>query len=121
MKVALTVWENRISPLFDAACTLLVTDINNGSIQEKRLESINFESPCMRISRIDSLDIDILICGGISDFYANLIEARGTKIISFVSGDTDDVLNAYINGNIYNKDYRMPGCENVNETETEFN
>jgi hypothetical protein len=28
----------------------------------------------------------------------------------------DEILEAYISGNIYRKDYRMPGCEIGNDT-----
>jgi PAS domain S-box-containing protein len=43
-------------------------------------------------------------------------EARGIEIVSFAAGDVDEILEAYIAGNIYRKDYRMPGCEIGNDT-----
>ena len=113
MRVALTVWKNRISPLFDSAGTLLITDIEDGRICKKYLEAIKSGSPCRRVGKLYDMGVQLLICGGISDFYANLIEAREIKIIPFTTGDIDEVLNAYINGNIYEKNYRMPGCEIV--------
>jgi len=61
------------------------------------------------------LGVEVLICGGISEFYANLIEARGIKIVPFAAGSVDEVLEVYVNGNIYRKDYRMPGCEIGND------
>jgi predicted Fe-Mo cluster-binding NifX family protein len=117
MKVALTVWENRVSPLFDGACMLLIADIDGCGINKKRLEPIEYKSPYLRVARLDDLGVNILICGGISDFYANHIEARGIKIVPFAAGSVDEVLEAYVNGNIYRKDYRMPGCEIGNDPE----
>jgi predicted Fe-Mo cluster-binding NifX family protein len=114
MKVALTIWENRISPLFDAACMLLIVDIEKGRICEQRLETIKCESPYLRIGMLNEIGANILVCGGISAFYANLIEAHGIKIIPFTSGDVKDVLDAYISGDIYKTEYRMPGCESAN-------
>jgi predicted Fe-Mo cluster-binding NifX family protein len=116
MKVALTVWENRISPLFDAACMLLIVDIKNHRIIERHLETIKCESPYPRIGILNDMGAEILVCGGISDFYSKIIEARGIKIIPFTSGEIDDVLDACINGNIYKKKYRMPGCESIDDT-----
>jgi len=43
-------------------------------------------------------------------------ERRGIKIVSFAAGAVDEILEAYVNGNIYRKDYRMPGCETGNDT-----
>ncbi len=116
MKVALTVWENRVSPLFDAACMLLIADIQRGRVRKKRYQPFECKSPYLRAARLDDLEVNVLICGGISEFYANLIEARGIKIVSFVAGDIDEILEAYVNGDIYRKDYRMPGCEIGNDT-----
>jgi predicted Fe-Mo cluster-binding NifX family protein len=116
MKVALTVWGNRVSPLFDAASMLLIADIEKHGISKKRFEPIECESPYLRVAKLDDLGVNILICGGISEFYANLIEARGIKIVPFAAGAVDEVLEAYIDGNIYRKDYRMPGCEIGNDT-----
>lgn len=116
MRVGLTVWENRVSPLFDAACKLLVADIEKRVIRKKHYESIECDCPNSRVTRLNDLGVNILICGGISNFYANLIEARGIKIVPFAAGPVDEVLKAYVNGNIYSKDYRMPGCEIVNDT-----
>ena len=91
MKVALTVWENRISPLFDAACMLLIADVKKGRVSERRFEAIKCESPYLKIGILNDVGANILVCGGISDFYANIIEARGIKIIPFISGDVNDV------------------------------
>jgi hypothetical protein len=43
-------------------------------------------------------------------------EACGIKIVSFAADAADEILEAYITGNIYRKDYRMPGCEIGNDT-----
>jgi predicted Fe-Mo cluster-binding NifX family protein len=111
MKVALTVWENRVSPLFDSASVLLIADIEGRVITKKHLEPFACESPFSRAARLDDLGVNVLICGGISDFYANLVEARRIKIIPFAAGAVYEVLKAYMTGNVYGKNYRMPGCE----------
>jgi predicted Fe-Mo cluster-binding NifX family protein len=38
MKIAITTWGNRVSPVFDAAKTLLIADIENQSIHSKKYE-----------------------------------------------------------------------------------
>ena len=111
MKVALTVWENRVSPLFDSASTLLIADIEGRGIKNTRLEPFECKSPFSRVARLDDLGVRVLICGGISDFFANLIEARKIQIVPFTAGAVHEVLEAYITGNIYKRDYRMAGCE----------
>jgi predicted Fe-Mo cluster-binding NifX family protein len=111
MKVALTVWENRISPLFDSASMLLVAEIESRGIIKKQLEPFSCESAFSRAARLDDLGVNVLICGAISDVYAGLIDARSIQIVPFAKGAVDEVLEAYMRGDIYKKDYRMPGCE----------
>ncbi|VBB42667.1 Putative radical SAM domain-containing transcription regulator TrmB (modular protein) [uncultured Desulfatiglans sp.] len=111
MKVALTVWEDRISPLFDSAGMLLVADIDRDGLSGRRLVPFAFDSPLTRAARLADLGIKVLICGGISESYANLIEVRGIRIVPFAAGPVERVLEAYLNGNLDREDFRMPGCE----------
>ncbi|MEZ4551736.1 MAG: hypothetical protein R2860_13105 [Desulfobacterales bacterium] len=45
MKVALTAWEDRISPVFDAARTLLIAEVENGEIVKRQHVSFFPECP----------------------------------------------------------------------------
>jgi len=111
MKVALTIWENRISPLFDSASVLLIADVEGRGITKRHLEPLECESPFSKAARLDDLGVNVLICGGISESFANLIEAHRIRIIPFTKGTVDEVLEAYATGNINRQDFRMPGCE----------
>ena len=110
MKVAVTVWENRISPLFDATRTLLIADIYNRVLTEKHLVPFDCISPFARAATLEELGVGTLICGGVSDFFAKLIEARNIQIIPFVAGRVDEVIDAYLRGALCHKKFRMPGC-----------
>lgn len=110
MKVALTVWEDRISPLFDSSRTLLIADIKARGVGEKRLEPFECDSAFSRAEKLDELGVKVLICGGISSFFASLIEAHHIRIIPFAAGAVDEVMEAYVTGNLSNKRFRMPGC-----------
>ncbi len=109
-KVALTVWENRISPLFDCARTLLVVDIADGAAIGRHFEPFRYESPFSRAERLSNLRTDVLICGAVSDHFANIIENYGIRIIPFVTGSVDEVLDAYLTGGLFDSKFRMPGC-----------
>jgi len=110
MKVALTVWENRISPLFDCAGRLLIADIVDSVEIRRHFESFHFESPFSRAARLRDLEIEVLICGAVSEPFANTIETSGIRIISFVAGAVDEVLKAYLKGAISSPEFQMPGC-----------
>jgi predicted Fe-Mo cluster-binding NifX family protein len=113
MQVALTVWEGRISPLCDVTRMLLVVHIQDGRVADRRQEPFDFESALSRAARLSDMGVDVLICGGITNFFANAIEALGVQIIPFSAGPVDAVLEAYLTGKIHRRKYRMPGCETL--------
>jgi len=111
MKVALTVWENRISPLFDCARTLLVVDIVDHAESSRHSEVFHHESPFSRAAKLSDLGIEVLICGAVSNLFAEIIEGHNIRIIPFIAGAVDEVLNAYLSGRLYDSKFRMPGCK----------
>ncbi|MCG6879201.1 MAG: dinitrogenase iron-molybdenum cofactor biosynthesis domain-containing protein [Deltaproteobacteria bacterium] len=118
MKVAVTVWNNRISPLFDATRTLIILDIQNGTVSEKYRVPFDCVSPFSRATNLSEMGVNTLICGGVSDFFAKLIEARNIRIIPFVAGRVDEVIDAYLRDALGHKRFQMPGCgdrQNRNE------
>ena len=116
MNVALTVWENRISPLFDSTRMLLIVNIRKRNVIGKHLEIFPYESPLSRAAKLADLDVTVLICGAISNLFANPIEIYGIRIIPFVAGAVDEVLDAYLMGALSSPKFRMPGCKSKGES-----
>jgi len=112
MKVALTVWENRISPLFDCARMLLIVDIVDRTETGRNFEPFHHESRLSRARKLSDLDIQVLICGAVSNPFSDIIESYGIKIIPFVAGAVDEVLDAYLTGTLSSSKFRMPGYGN---------
>jgi predicted Fe-Mo cluster-binding NifX family protein len=108
MQVALTVWEGRISPLFDATRMLLIADVRGHTIAAKHYEPLTCDSAFAKAARLNDLGVDVLICGGISDTFANLIEARGIKLIAFSAGNVEEVLKAYLADETGVTQFQMP-------------
>jgi len=117
MKVAFTVWENRISPVFDCAQKLFIVDIIGHSVTGKDLVPFHYESPFSRATRLSDLGVKVLICGAVSDSFANMIETYGIRIIPFVAGAVEEVLDAYLMGTLSSSKFRMPGCRSTGEVD----
>lgn len=110
MNVALTTWENRISPVFDSAGMVLVVQIENGAVVGRNYKPLDSASPFSRALTLSKLGVNVLICGAISRFFANMIEAQGIRIVPFVTGDVNQVLDAYLGGWLHQPSFQMPGC-----------
>ncbi|MFW2366270.1 MAG: NifB/NifX family molybdenum-iron cluster-binding protein [Desulforhopalus sp.] len=109
MTIAITVWGNRISPVFEASKTLLVVEITGGEIVCKAIKSFcptKFDS---YRSLFQALDVQLLLCGAICGNGINSIEASGVEVIPFLTGEVENVLQHFINGKEI-KGFVMPGC-----------
>lgn len=110
MKIAITIWGNRISPVFDAAHTLLVARIKDRTISKKEYTSFDPQSPQDLIKILTNNQISTLICGAISTKPADFIVENDIKLISFVTGNALDFLASFANRQIIEKKHMMPGC-----------
>ena len=111
MKLALTVWEDRISPVFDAARKLMLVEVENRVITKKSYERFDATLSPRLTEKLSEFDISVLICGAISAQPAQMIEAQGIKIIPFIAGNVEKVLASYIKNDFVNSSFLMPGCE----------
>ncbi len=110
MKVALAVWNERISPVFDVSRRILVLDIKNGVVLNNRMEAFVTDAPSHKAGRLVELEVETLICGAVSQTLAGILANKGIRMVSFIAGNVDDVIKAFIGGKLPNRELTMPGC-----------
>ena len=114
MKIAVTVWDERISPVFDSAHTLLIADIKDKKIKNISYESFNPQLEARLTEKLSHQGIEVLICGAISQAHSTLIEACAIRLISFIGGNVNEILESYAKGNPLAPTFLMPGCREDN-------
>lgn len=110
MKLAIAIWNSRISPVFDVSRKVRLVEVNNGSVVSAGDQSLPEEDPDLKLRRLAALGADILICGAVSNRVREMALARGFTLIPFVAGEVDAVTEAWLNGTLNQAVYRMPGC-----------
>jgi predicted Fe-Mo cluster-binding NifX family protein len=110
MNVAVTVWEDRISPLFDASRRLLIAEIENDRITGRTHVLFDPTQPSSLAKTMAELHVDTLICGAVSQVPADMITACGVTLIPFIAGDVDNVLEAFVKHHALVPAFSMPGC-----------
>jgi predicted Fe-Mo cluster-binding NifX family protein len=110
MKTAISSWNGRIAPVLDVSRQLMVLDIKDGKIIGWQTQNLEAGEPFATVARLAELGIDILICGAVSRPLADMIVARGIKLVPFVAGETERVAAAYLAGILPNTAFAMPGC-----------
>lgn len=110
MKAAISIWDNRVSPVFDTARKLLLVEIENGQ-EVSRCEVTLAETwPLARVARLKELGVSVLLCGAISRPLAAMLISAGIQIVPFMMGNTEEILNAYLKGHLPDPRFLMPGC-----------
>jgi predicted Fe-Mo cluster-binding NifX family protein len=109
MKVALPVWQGRVSSVFDFAHKLLVVEFERGREKARQEIILVEQSGPNRAATLKELGVGVLICGAISRPLAEMINGSGIQVLPFVSGPTEQIINAYETGRLGQPQYILPG------------
>ena len=110
MKVAIPTWYGNISPVFDVSRHLLVVNIERGEEVRRREEEICATELTRRAEHITRLGVDVLICGAISWPLERILVSAGVQVIPQTCGPVEDVLLAFVSGQLTGQAFLMPGC-----------
>ena len=110
MRIAVPVWRERVSPVFDVAGSLLLVDAEDGARTRRSDANVQGDDIGARVQTLTELGVDVLICGAISRPLEAMLTAAGVKVVAQVCGGVEDVLDAYRSGSLGDPAFAMPGC-----------
>jgi len=111
MKIGLTVWEDKISPVFDSSSRLMIVDLNEGNTGNIKYEAFDSSQLSLFIGQLNLLDVYSLICGAISEFPWKILTNSDIKVFPFIAGDAMDLVDAIAKGDAIIPKFLMPGCQ----------
>jgi len=109
MKIAVSAWDERVSPVFDTSERLVMAELDGTAIKGLGESFLGGFFGPEKVERLKQLGTDALICGAISGPLARMIEAAGITLIPWVAGPVDEVLAAYVDGSLLTPRFKMPG------------
>jgi len=109
MKLAIPVWEGRVSNVFDFAHKAVVVELSGDQELGRAEVALSGQGPA-RIVKLRQLGVDTLICGAISRSLASRTSAWGIRLFPYVTGVVDDVIEAFKNGQLGSERFVLPGC-----------
>ena len=116
MKIAIPIWNGRVSPVMDTAACLLVTARETGKEDLKYTVPLPRAGIHHRVKVIADLRIDALICGAISRPFEELLAQKGIRVHPWISGVIEEVIMAFWDGRLMEREFNLPGyrCRNRN-------
>jgi len=111
MTIAMTVWGNRISPVFDSSNTLLIAKVCQSAVIKRSIESFEPRAQKQMAAILSRFRVDVLICGAITDTQSEIIIKQSIRLVPFISGHVSRILDSYIRKPDKIIDFSMPGAQ----------
>ena len=81
MRVAMTVWGDRVSPVLDCARNLLRAEIAGGEVVGRKSECFDAGLLPVTLRELRRQGVQVLICGAVSQDLATVIESCDVRLI----------------------------------------
>jgi len=98
--IAITVFGTRVSSRLDCAEGVLLVTVEDGAVKKRDQVRLVQTNPLEKINTLLLLGIDVLICGGVPELYANKLRDSGVRVISWVRGEAEEVLSQFLAGTL---------------------
>lgn len=111
MRLGISVHNKRVSPVLDTACQLEVLQMDAGEQPgiSERVQLPGTSAPD-QAEALRRAGIDVLICGGLSREMAWYLNRYNIRVIPWIAGWVETVMNAYSRGELDSGQFAMPGC-----------
>lgn len=110
IKTAFAYWDKRIAPVFDTTRQVHVVEHEFLRIAGETLEVLPEKPMVQKALKLVELGIKTLVCGAISRPMYGVITSYGILVVPFVAGDLCEVVRAFLDGNLDQDIFAMPGC-----------
>ncbi len=109
-RIAFSIWNERIAPVFDVARHFWIIELADGRITGQTGRRFSTDDPDERALRLASMGVEQVVCGAISRHGCQALTEKGLKVVSFVAGELEQVVQACLCGSLDNGELAMPGC-----------
>jgi predicted Fe-Mo cluster-binding NifX family protein len=116
-KVAIPIFQSRVSPVLDSCRHMLLIDMEQGNDMKRERVYLDEMSLAERCGLFAKLDVTIVICGGVSEVFANMLMGANIRLINGIAGEIDDVITAFLEERLDKPQFYMPGFRQDHQRE----
>jgi len=100
MRIAIPRFGESVAPCFEYSATMAIFDVEEGRLVCQADFPLQSRVPYDRVRLMKAEKIDTVICGGLQSFYEDLLKAHDIQVISWVSGNVEDLLKRFLEGRL---------------------
>lgn len=108
--MAIPIWQDRISPVLDAATRLLVVTRRRGVTAQRREVILGPLDPEALAQSVAELHVNVVLCAALSEVLRRALCRQGVRVRSHLCGEAEAVLRAFCCHRLAREEFRMPGC-----------
>ena len=110
MCLIISVYQNRVASLFESSENFLMIKPLDYDINQAKFINVSNNALYTLIRLNKNENINTLICGAMRGCVRHQIEAQNIKVIPWITGDIQNVVQAFLNDNLFSSSFLMPGC-----------
>jgi len=100
VKVAIPRFEEEVAPCFEYSADIVIFTIRGRKVVAQIGFPLQSRDVFDRFRLLRDQQVKTLICGGVQDFFEDLLRANGIHVISWVTGSVDELLDLFIRGRL---------------------
>jgi predicted Fe-Mo cluster-binding NifX family protein len=100
VKVAIPRMGETVAPCFEYCATMAIFTVDEQRVTDQVDFPLRSREPLDRIRLLRDQDVDTIVCGGVQDVFEDMLRAGGIRVISWVSGSVDDLLDLFLRGRL---------------------
>ena len=117
-RVAIPIFQNRVSPVLDSCRHMLIIDIQQKAEMDRETVYLDEMSLTERCGIFAKLDVAMVICGGVSEIFANMLMGANIRLLNGIAGEIDDVITAFLEKRLDKPQFYMPGFRQDNRRQS---
>jgi len=103
MRVAIPHHAGEVAPCFEYSANITICTIRGNRVVDRMDFTLRSKEALDRIRLMRDQGVSVVICGGLQDAFEGLLCASGIKVISWVAGGVDELLELFL------RDELIPG------------
>lgn len=100
MIVAIPRFGEVVAPCFEFSATIALFTLAGRTVVEERDFCLQSRDALDRLRLLRDQNVDLLICGGVQEYFQDALEESGITVISWVSGSVDSLLTSFMDGEL---------------------
>jgi predicted Fe-Mo cluster-binding NifX family protein len=100
VRIAIPRFGESVAPCFEHSATITIFVTHGRSAAIETEFALQSQRPLDRVRLLRDQAVDTLICGGVDAHFEDLIRAHGIRVISWVSGNVDELVQQFLEGRL---------------------